>query len=49
MKLDHAEYSEHFGQSVIFAVYYALGMDGTVDLGCYQCWLNPVGFMLLFK
>ena len=22
--------------------------DGTVDIGCYQCWLNPLGFVLSF-
>ena len=23
--------------------------DGKVDIGCYQCWLDPLGLMLLFK
>ena len=23
--------------------------DGRVDIGCYQCWLNPIGFMLMFR
>lgn len=23
--------------------------DNKLDLGCYQCWLNPIGFMLLFR
>lgn len=23
--------------------------DGEVDLGCYQCWLDPVGMMLLLR
>ena len=23
--------------------------DGKVDLGCYQCWLNPVGMTIGFK
>ena len=23
--------------------------DGKIDVGCYQCWLNPLGFMLIFR
>ena len=23
--------------------------DGKVDIGCYQCWLNPVGLLLLLR
>lgn len=23
--------------------------DGKVDIGCYQCWLDPVGMLLLFR
>jgi len=23
--------------------------DGEVDIGCYECWLDPVGMMLLFR
>lgn len=23
--------------------------DGKLDLGCYQCWLNPIGFILTFR
>ena len=23
--------------------------DGGVDVGCYQCWLKPLGFMLMFR
>jgi len=23
--------------------------DDLVDLGCYQCWLDPIGTVLLFR
>ena len=23
--------------------------DGKVDIGCYQCWLNPVGMVFSVK
>ena len=23
--------------------------DGQVDIGCYQCWLDPIGFSLIFR
>jgi hypothetical protein len=23
--------------------------EGKVDIGCYQCWLNPVGFIMSLK
>ena len=23
--------------------------DGVVDIGCYQCWLRPLGFMMIFR
>jgi hypothetical protein len=23
--------------------------DGKVDIGCYQCWLNPLGFMMMVR
>ena len=23
--------------------------DGIVDIGCYQCWLRPLGFMMIFR
>lgn len=23
--------------------------DGKVDIGCYQCWLNPAGFMMIVR
>ena len=23
--------------------------DGKCDIGCYQCWIDPVGFLLLYK
>jgi len=23
--------------------------DGKIDIGCYQCWLNPPGFMLIVR
>ena len=23
--------------------------DGNIDPGCYQCWLNPAGFMMIVR
>ena len=23
--------------------------DGTVDIGCYQCWLDPVGTVFIIR
>ena len=31
------------------AAFPRLGTDGTVDIGCYQCWLEPVGSLLLVR
>ena len=26
-----------------------LGVDGNVNIGCYQCWLDPKGLLLLLR
>ena len=28
---------------------YARLRDGKVDIGCYQCWLEPAGTLLLLR